>query len=791
VNVQLSQEIDEHKQTEATLRENETRLRTVVEMVQEGITFSDDKGHFETYNSKMARLTGYSIEEANASSDFATILYPDPKDREKAFAGLNELTTIGMSREAETRFQTKDGMQKHVIVSTTLVPYKNQRMFLSSYHDITERKRTEEQVTRLGFLKERLIGALSLSEKQKLITDEIVAIFNADFARIWLIREGDLCEKGCMHAQVKEGQNACRNRDRCLHLVASSGRYTHIDGNHRRIPFGCYKIGRIASGEDSQLITNDVAHAPWIHDHEWAQALGLASFAGFRLFSVEGKPIGVLALYSKQATTPIEEGLIAGLANYLSQVILADRAREALLESETKFRLLFENANDAIFLLKGALFIDCNTRTLQMFQCSRDQIVGQPPYRFSPLLQPDGRDSKEKALEKIYAALAGNPQFFEWQHCLYDGTPFDAEVSLNTIELGSEMFIQAIVRDVSKRKQTEKALKESNHKLEVLSITDGLTKIANRRCFDEILAREYARHARSGAELSLIMLDIDHFKAFNDGYGHVNGDLCLQQIAQVIADGTSRPADLAARYGGEEFACILPETDLRGAVVIAEKIRQGIMDLAIPHKGSSVAECVTVSLGVVTAQCTTDGSAVDLITQADELLYRAKSCGRNRVEFVATRNIALTSAGQLKDNLVQLVWKEDYCSGNQLIDAQHQTLFQISNELLESILSARPPTEISAIIVRLFDGARQHFQNEETILKDAGFPGLQQHAAEHAKLLAKGLELSQQFNASTLSAGDVFQFLVYDVVRLHMLGADRQFFSFISDATVAGPTAEC
>lgn len=174
---------------------------------------------------------------------------------------------------------------------------------------------------------------------------------------------------------------------------------------------------------------------------------------------------------------------------------------------------------------------------------------------------------------------------------------------------------------------------EKNRELEALCITDGLTGIANRRCFDEILVQEYARHARTGAELSMIMLDVDHFKAFNDNYGHINGDECLRQVAAVIKSCTCRPADLVARYGGEEFACILPETGQGGAVAIGDNIRSSIMALAIPHVGSSVANQVTASLGVVTVNCISDGSAVDVVAKADELLYQAKLKGRNRLEF--------------------------------------------------------------------------------------------------------------------------------------------------------------
>ncbi|MFA6499522.1 MAG: diguanylate cyclase [Desulfurivibrionaceae bacterium] len=335
-------------------------------------------------------------------------------------------------------------------------------------------------------------------------------------------------------------------------------------------------------------------------------------------------------------------------------------------------------------------------------------------------------------------------------------------------------------QEITERKRAEEALEESNHKLEALSNTDGLTGIANRRRFDEVLAQEYTRHARSEEKLSLILLDIDLFKSFNDYYGHVKGDECLQQIAQVMADCVGRTTDLVARYGGEEFVCILPETDSNGAVAIAEKIRQGIIALAIPHKGSSLADYVTASLGVVTVKCSTGESAVDIVTQVDELLYLAKSSGRNRVEFIAPRD----AEEEIKGNLVRLAWKDSFSCGNPLIDSQHQALFHLSNELLEAVLSTRPSTEISAIISRLLTEVRKHFHDEELILETIGFPDRNQHVAEHAKLLAKGLELSRKFEASTLTVSDLFQFLASEVIMLHMLETDRKFFPFIN---AAGP----
>jgi PAS domain S-box-containing protein len=145
-----------------------------------------------------------------------------------------------------------------------------------------------------------------------------------------------------------------------------------------------------------------------------------------------------------------------------------DQKSEALLrKNEFRWKTLFDSANDAIFTMDNKTFIDCNEATLRIFQCKREDIIGQTPYRFSPGVQPDGRSSEESALEKIHNALSGKAQFFEWRHIRLDGTPFDAEVSLNRLDLGDQVYIQAMVRDVSQRKRTE----EENKKLALVANT--------------------------------------------------------------------------------------------------------------------------------------------------------------------------------------------------------------------------------------------------------------------------------------------------------------------------------
>lgn len=164
-----------------------------------------------------------------------------------------------------------------------------------------------------------------------------------------------------------------------------------------------------------------------------------------------------------------------------------------------------------------------------------------------------------------------------------------------------------------------------------MSLKDGLTGIANRRSFDERLAAEWRRSLRSGEPLSLLMVDIDHFKQFNDHYGHLEGDGCITEVAQALQRAASRPGDLVARYGGEEFAILLPGTDAEAAARVAENCLRGIAARAIPHAQSSVGPHVSISVGICTMLVFADGELAALISQADQALYHAKRNGRAQV----------------------------------------------------------------------------------------------------------------------------------------------------------------
>lgn len=174
-------------------------------------------------------------------------------------------------------------------------------------------------------------------------------------------------------------------------------------------------------------------------------------------------------------------------------------------------------------------------------------------------------------------------------------------------------------------------LKKYRDLLKENSMVDGLTGIPNRRRFDEALSTEWNRAVRYGSSLSLVMFDIDHFKLYNDTYGHLEGDECLKVVAKAAAGVPKRSTDIVARWGGEEFVCLLPDTDVEMAGRIAEEVRKTIEDLAIPHTSSLISDRVTVSVGVTTIIPDNNRKPMVLMEQADKALYQAKQSGRNRV----------------------------------------------------------------------------------------------------------------------------------------------------------------
>jgi diguanylate cyclase (GGDEF)-like protein len=226
---------------------------------------------------------------------------------------------------------------------------------------------------------------------------------------------------------------------------------------------------------------------------------------------------------------------------------------------------------------------------------------------------------------KADAATRDIPVIFVTAHS--DEAAETQGLALGAVDFISKPINPAIVRA---RVKTHLMLKAQADLLRQWVYVDGLTGVRNRRGFDEQLAVEWGRAAREGSALSVVLLDVDFFKRYNDHYGHQAGDACLRAVADFLRQAMKRPADLVARYGGEEFACLLPATTLEGALTFAQQLGAGVEALALEHAQSSVSPVVTVSLGVCAAVGHAPGKAEALVRAADAQLYAAKAAGRNR-----------------------------------------------------------------------------------------------------------------------------------------------------------------
>ncbi len=229
---------------------------------------------------------------------------------------------------------------------------------------------------------------------------------------------------------------------------------------------------------------------------------------------------------------------------------------------------------------------------------------------------------------------------FESLHQAFEAGAMDYLTKpINEVELMARVnSALALKAEIDRRKAREQQLLEmttrlsqANKELKRLSSMDGLTGVANRRLFDNSLDIEWRRAKRSQTRLGIVMMDIDHFKLYNDHYGHLAGDECLKKVAGALQTCLRRPSDLLARYGGEEFVALLPDTDQSGAMLLAKYGRLAVEKLALPHADSPVSEVVTVSLGVAAVVPQNGRKATELVEAADKALYQAKKKGRNQV----------------------------------------------------------------------------------------------------------------------------------------------------------------
>ncbi|WP_343730824.1 diguanylate cyclase [Duganella sp.] len=362
--------------------------------------------------------------------------------------------------------------------------------------------------------------------------------------------------------------------------------------------------------------------------------------------------IPIIFMSARTETEDVVAGFDIGAVDYISKPLrmpeVCARVRTQLQirnRSETheeqaeRLRTIVNN------MAEGLLIFEADGR-IQMTNPACDKYLG---YQLEPLAGRSIHDLLNPLVAQEYldyfARYAAAPQSAH-NHGTREviirhrnGSSVCMDLTLTPMYLRQPLFI-GLLHDITHHKQSEDALQRA-------AMVDPLTKIANRRHFDSFLEKEWQRAMRSGQPLSLVVLDVDHFKLYNDTLGHPAGDACLQQVAQAIASHALRPTDLAARYGGEEFVILFAETDAEAAHLLAESIRAHIESLQIPHPRSTTSAWLTVSIGVATIHPHQLDNTESLFVAADRAMYAAKEGGRNQVQATRTGGASLAAVKSL------------------------------------------------------------------------------------------------------------------------------------------------
>lgn len=446
-------------------------------------------------------------------------------------------------------------------------------------------------------------------------------------------------------------------------------------------------------------------------------------------------------------------------------------ASAALRQSEAKMRRMLDNIPTAIAALSSgddARVLFLNEHFVRSFGYSRADL--QTLQDWEERAYPDAGYRaaasswwRERVREAVRSQ--GKVESQEVRVTCKDGTL--KQVVVGATAMDDVLLISLL--DISARKLNERelqqardalaaanrALQESNAELQQLAATDVLTRLWNRRHFEQAASAAMGLAERYGDPLSLIMFDIDHFKSINDRWGHQAGDRVLIEMAQRVR-ASLRAVDVLARWGGEEFVVMMPHGSGNEAIQVAEKVRDRLAAEPFPGVGT-----VTASFGV--SQFVPGESADSWIQRADEALYRAKREGRNRVVRADAQPL-------------RLVWRAGYASGEARIDAEHRELFRLANELIGLVASVPSPTAVLPKLDALLAHVAEHFRNEEEILRRCGYADLEQHAGLHRHLLERAQALRARFVQGDGDLVKLMDFLAQEVIVIHMLKQDRAFF---------------
>ncbi|MEG4204773.1 diguanylate cyclase [Microcoleus sp. Pol7_A1] len=614
-----SQDITDLVQAETELREMSTALANAVD----GISRLDIFGRYITVNQAYANIAGYQPEEMVGMNWQKTV---HPEDCDRMIAAYQKMRAEGRV-EVEARGIRKDGsiFYKQLVM---LAAYDSQERAIGHHcfmKDITDRKQAEAALQQEF---ERLSIVIATQQK--------IAIHNPNLDAVMAViaeRTQDLTRADGAVIEIVEGDE--------LVYRAASGIATPYIG--LRIKVGtslsgkCIATGQIMLCEDSETDARVNRAA--------CERIGLRSMVVVPLFYQDDR-VGVLKVLSATPsaftesdiqTLQLMAGFLASSLHLASEFDAKNILLSQLQESEERYRSVIITMTEGVVLqLADGQITACNASAERIIGLTPEQMMGHTSIEDLDwrTVREDGEPFPGEQHPATITLRTGQPQSNVVMG-IHKSDKTLTWISINSQPLfhlnqSQPYAVVTTFADITERKRADEMLRHRAERERLIATTDGLTQVANRRCFDERLQSEWHRLMQGKQQLSLIMLDVDYFKRYNDCYGHQAGDTCLVKVAKAAAAAVKRSTDLFVRYGGEEFAAILPNTDAAGAIAVAESMRQAIRQLAVPHEQSDVSAIVTVSMGIATVIPSLATSPDELVALADRALYDAKRQGRDR-----------------------------------------------------------------------------------------------------------------------------------------------------------------
>ncbi len=516
------------------------------------------------------------------------------------------------------------GNRLDIEVSCTRLDIEGERYWAGVVREVTDRNRAHEQLaSQLSGVKELLAISTAQSETLGHQVEKFLRFglewFDADDGVVMIVDGDDL--------EIKYA--AGEHSDLMLGLSAP-----------KRTSQGFEFVDRAAASAVENVSASGIDRS------RKAIPEGVESFIGAPII-VDGLEFGALVFSSnapRQEKYSEGQLLVAELAaEWLAHEFYSERIEQSAINNEQQLRMITDAAHEGIYAVdRDGEITFVNPAAQQMLGYSQEELLGGNSHSLFHHSYADGTEYPYEDCQVRQSALNGGAisigdEVF-WRK---DGSSFSVEYSVAL--LGDNAGAVILFRDVTqqtetlaKLRKTQKDLISANQQLADLATRDPLTRIANRRAFDQALAEEIGRASRyqNQSLLSLVMVDVDYFKAYNDHYGHLLGDNCLVKVAQLLKKVARRPADLVARYGGEEFVLLLPQVAVEDAINIAESARKAVAKANIEHSKSTISNFLTISCGVATMKIE-ELQALghsELVRRGDEALYRAKAAGRNRVE---------------------------------------------------------------------------------------------------------------------------------------------------------------